>query len=216
MLIRVAVLVIALALASQLPAGIIFQENFDAQNGGVPQLALTSLTGWTITTSTPGVLNPNVDLIGAGSPVDPYPGRGLYVDMEGSQYDSQAPIGLNAKITTNQIFAPAKYALWFFLGNNSDVWFSGCTTCGQNNTLTVELGDFSQTFNATTAGQSIYLVFTTSVPGALSFENGGPVDATGAILDSIILAEIPEPGTLALTLGALAGLGVLFRRRRGA
>ena len=191
---------------SQLPAEVIFQDNFNTQNGGNYGLGITTLSGWIVTG--------NVDLKGAGLNMtvhDFYPGNGLYLDLDGSNIEG--PIGSNATIETEQLFGPDTYQLTFFLGVNPDIWFEGCTTCGLDNTLTVVLGNFTRTYNATAAGQNITAIFTTT-GGALSFANGGPVDATGSILDNVVLSTVPEPASMALTGGALLAFVLLMRRRR--
>lgn len=207
MLRRSAMLVVAsLVLFARLPAEVIFQDNFDAQNGGNYGLGITTLTGWIVTG--------NVDLKGAGLNMtahDFYPGNGLYLDLDGS--NTGGPIGSNATIETEMVFGPDVYQLTFFLGVNPDIWFQGCTTCGLDNTLTVAIGSFTRTYNATAAGQQITEVFTTT-GGALSFANGGPIDATGSILDNVVLSTVPEPATAALTAGALLAFTILVRRRR--
>jgi hypothetical protein len=185
------------AFHGQLFADVLFQDNFNTQNGGVPVLVVTTLSGWSVTG--------NVDLVGNGFH-DYYPGNGLYVDMEGSES--------NARIQTTASFAPGFYLLTFFLGNNWEVWRPECTTCGLDNTLTVTLGDFTRTYAATNAGQYVNVSFATTVAGPLTFEGGGPVDSTGGILDNVVLNAIPEPGSMALTGGALLGFVALLRRRR--
>ena len=53
-------------------AGVIFSDNFNAENGGTGVLNYNSFNNWTVTDGT-------VDLIGNGF-FDFYPGNGLYVD----------------------------------------------------------------------------------------------------------------------------------------
>lgn len=199
MLPRVVVVLVLLLVQGRLSADVLFQDNFNTQNGGVPQLVISTLSGWSVTG--------NVDLVGNGFH-DYYPGNGLYVDMEGSES--------NARIQTTASFAPGFYLLTFFLGNNWEVWREGCTTCGLDNTLTVTLGDFSRSYNATNSGQYVTASFATAISGPLSFEGGGPVDSTGAILDNVVLNSIPEPGSMALTGGALMVFVAFLRRRRRA
>ncbi len=157
-------------------------------------LNLPTLSQWTVDRD-------SIDLIGTGY-FDFYPGNGLYLDMDGSTGANS-----NGQITTLLSFGAGTYTVSFDLGNNPG---------GGNNSLTVSLGNWTETFFTTgyPALTTITRTFSTA-GGQLRFSQGGPSDQQGSILDNVSLqttSETPEPSTFALIgLGAVA-LG-FFRKR---
>jgi len=82
-------------------ADVILSDNFDAENGGTPQLNYFTFANFDVTAG-------SVDLIGNGY-FDAYPGNGLYVDSAGSN-------GQPGQITTTISFGAGTYDLTFLLG----------------------------------------------------------------------------------------------------
>ncbi|MCX6595656.1 MAG: hypothetical protein NTV70_04745 [Acidobacteria bacterium] len=181
-------------------AGTVFQDNFNTENGGNGQLNYTGLAQWTVDRD-------SIDLIGPGF-WDLYPGNGMYLDMDGSTGGSG-----NGKITTKMAFGAGSYTLMFDLGNNP----GGGSSI---NSLTVTLGNWSETFLTTgyPALTTITRNFSTT-GGNLVFEQGGPSDQQGTILDNVSLGTsgvqnvaTPEPGSLLLAASAAVTALVLRRR----
>lgn len=192
---RLSTLVAGLAMfASMSSAAVVFQDNFNSENGGSPVLNLPTLSQWTVDRD-------SIDLIGTGY-FDFYPGNGLYLDMDGSTGANS-----NGQITTLLSFGAGTYTVSFDLGNNPG---------GGNNSLTVSLGNWTETFFTTgyPALTTITRTFSTA-GGQLRFSQGGPSDQQGSILDNVSLqttSEAPEPSTFALIGLGAAALG-FFRKR---
>jgi hypothetical protein len=152
------------------------------------------------------VTSGSVDLIG-GIPTgfyDFYPGKGNYVDLDGSTRDKN-PAG---QITTKMSFAPGTYLLNFDLGGS---------TRGDSNTVRVTLGGFSQDITLGSAAGLTYhaVTFYTMMGGSLSFTNLGNSDNRGLILDNVQLSNaVPEPSTWAMMLIGFGGLAMMGSRRR--
>jgi hypothetical protein len=183
--------VAALAISSAANAAVIFSDNFNSET---QQLNYTGFANWTVSAG-------SVDLIGAPSFFNFYPGNGNYVDLDGST-GGQNPAGGS---TTNTVFAAGSYTLDFNLGGS---------TRGDTNTVRVVLGDFSQDITlASNAGFTLQSFTFTTTGGALSFTNLGPSDNLGLILDNVSVSAVPEPATWAMMLIGFAGLGYAARRR---
>lgn len=190
-----AIIVVSLMLVSGNSfASVIFQDNFNLENGGVYQTNYSNFTNWTVSDGT-------VDLIGAGSPYNYFPGNGLYVDLDGST-------GNAGKMTTKSTFGVGQYELQFDLG--------GCYVLNQNNTVTVSLGDYTENiilgrnFPLTTFIRDVYVSSPSSMN--LIFNHAGG-DNVGLILDNVKLTATPEPATMSLLGLGLAGL-IRLRKKR--
>jgi hypothetical protein len=183
--------------AGQAHAGVLLSDNFDSENGGAPQLNYYGFQNFTVTQG-------SVDLIGNGS-FDFYPGHGLYVDLNGSTYQS-------GTLASNAVFGPGSYTLSFEIGNNP--------SNQDPNSMTVSLGSYSQTYTRTgdVPLQLVTATFTTTTGGSLTF--GTPLsdsDNIGVVIDNVRLATAPtpEPSTFALAgLGGLGLAGYAYRRSR--
>lgn len=188
-----------LAAAGVAHAGIVFQDNFNGENGGAGQLNYAGFANWTVDNGT-------VDLIGNGF-FDLLPGNGLYVDMDGSTGNagrmlSSGPIN---------VVAGSSYTLSYQLAGNRrnsanesvsvQVNFGSLLNQTISLTQSTPFTTFTHTFIATSAG-----------PLSLSFEGAGG-DNIGMLLDNVKL-EVPEPGSLALVGLAMAGAAALRRRRQ--
>ncbi len=173
------------------------EDNFNTENGGIERLNYDGFANWNVTRG-------SVDLI--GSFFDPFPGNGLYVDLDGSTFNAGR---LESKITFT--LDPGEYVLKFDLGGS---------TRGDVNTVVVALGGvFSEEF--TLASNDPLTTITRNIPvstptsGNLSFDHSGS-DNIGLILDNVKLtleATVTichKPGTSAqktkvIPIEALAG-----------
>jgi hypothetical protein len=172
-------------------AGVVFQDNFNSENGGAGALNYFGFANWTVT-------NGSVDLIGNGF-FDFYPGNGLYVDLDGST-------GQAGTMQTNMVFAPGTYIVTFDLGGSQR---------GDTNTVNFSLGSFFDVFVELSADPLTPKTETVTLtsPSALSFQNLGG-DNIGAILDNVTVTLVPEPASLTLLGIATTGIvGYGWRRR---
>src|SRR5579871_75060 len=94
---------VAMALSVTAPANAtpIAPDDFNAENGGVPQLNYFGFGHYTVSSG-------SVDLIGNGY-YDAYPGNGLYVDVAGST-------GQYGALTTNTVYGAGHYEALLGLG----------------------------------------------------------------------------------------------------
>lgn len=177
-------------------AAVIFQDTFDAENGGVGVLNYTGFSNWTVT-------NGSVDLIGNGF-FDFQPGNGLYIDMDGSTS--------NAGLMTVDPIAvgPGNYTFEFDMAGN---W----RTTGLEQVQVSVFGASTTYLNFTVQAGSPNIPFThlafSFVVGApdlltFSFEGVGG-DNIGLLLDDVQLS-VPEPGVMVLLA---TGLAAVWRRR---
>lgn len=195
-----AVCALVLGLAAPASATVIFSESFDTS---LPSSSLNAtIPGWATSAGT-------VDYIKSGNfGINCLGGVGGCVDLDGSTnsgalFVSDASFGMLAGNT---------YELTF--------WLSGNQRGGGSDTVIVSLG--TSTLQVTRSPfdpfEQFTLLFTpnSNTSSVISFQHLGG-DNVGAILDGVTLTDlgapgIPEPGTMALLGGALAGLAYLRRR----
>ncbi len=173
----------------------LFQDNFEADNIGY---SLTSLSQWTMTDG-------SVDVIGAGSGYDFFPGNGKYIDLDGSTYNA----AVMQTLASFNLLAGSTYTLSFDLG--------GSARPDGDNSVTVSLGDFSETFtlasDAPLTSYSRQISMASNMTSHLIFDHAG-TDNMGLILDNVALsAPVPEPETWAMLVAGLALLGFNARRK---
>jgi hypothetical protein len=178
---------IGLLVCANAYASIIFQDNFNAENGGTGALNYNSFANWAVSQGT-------VDLIGGINFFDFYPGNGLYVDLDGST----SAAGL-FETQSSFLLQPGAYTLEFLLGGSQR---------GDTNLVTVALGSlYNDTFTVNSSDplalRTIPINVATPTSAILSFQNAGG-DNVGAILDNVKISTIPEPASL-----SLFGLGIL-------
>ena len=191
---------------------VIFCDNFDSENGGVGIKNFTGFTNWTVS-------NGSVDLIGFSGVGDSYwdllPGNGLYLDMDGSNWDA-------GKITSIPLSLEAgDYVLRFEVAGNQRSYGSDSILAqvGDGSLLneTISLSD-SDDFMSISISFTVDSATTTSI----SFEGIGG-DNVGLLLDNVCLlyndmsnpggSVVPAPG--AVLLGGI-GIGIVgwLRRRK--
>ena len=197
----IATLLLATVCLSQTAsAGVVFEDNFDNENGGLAGLNYTTFDNWTVGSGT-------VDVIG-NNMFDPIGLTGLYVDLDGSTQAGGTLVSRPLNL------AAGTYQLEFDLaGNNRNP---------NADTINVTFANYSETFVLDSSDP--FRTFTRIVEltadevTALSFEDIGG-DDNGALLDNVRIMglspnPVPEPASVALFgLGAL-GVGLALHRRR--
>jgi hypothetical protein len=171
-------------------ATLLFEDDFNSENGGVGALNYAGFSKWTVSDGT-------VDLIGNGY-FDFQPGYGLYVDMDGSTRNA-------GKMTSTEInLSPGSYTLSFDLAGN----YRNAEL--EEVTVQVAMGNlFGGTYSLTQ--DTPFTTFTEVITVGsdqwvkISFEGSGG-DNIGMLLDNVKLetAAVPEPATL-----FLLGLGIM-------
>lgn len=179
-------------------AGVIFQDDFNAEAGaeGASALNYTSFSNWTVSEGTVDVVASGDYSIGCAG------GDGKCVDLDGST--GNAGILRSIALTLN----PGTYTLSFDISGNQ--------RGHADDSMVVTLGGFLDetfTLSASDPWQTIIrnITVTAETTDYLVFNHDGG-DNIGILLDNVSL--VPEPGTLALLgLGMLA-LGASRRNKQ--
>jgi hypothetical protein len=197
--------VAAAVLAAQaVQANTVLSDNFnsDAQTlNWSGDSTFTSLPG--PSSQGPGLAS--VDLIGTGF-FNLDPGNGNYVDLDGTTGWGNLPYA--GILQSNASFGAGKYTLSFDLGGNE----RGATSQTTNIYLGSTLVD-SLTLNSGSAF-TLYTYTVDTTGGNLVFDEMGPSDQQGNILDNVTLNSVPEPASWAMMLLGVAAIGGVMRRSR--
>jgi hypothetical protein len=199
----IVVAMVALAVAATAHAGLLFSDNFNAENGGASTTNYSGFAKWTVS-------NGSVDLCqGSGTGdcvVSIAVSDGLFLDMDGTLPTPDA-----GKLTSNTTFSLVPgltYTLSFDLAGNQRF--------DQVDSITVAVGTaYSETFTipylqAFTTYTKTFSV-TASTVASISFDHAGG-DNVGILLDNVSFS-VPAPPGLALLAAALV-LGVFAPGRR--
>lgn len=177
-------------------AGVIFQDDFNAEAGaeGASALNYTSFSNWTVSEGT-------VDVVASGNySIGCAGGDGKCVDLDGST--GNAGILRSIALTLD----PGTYTLSFDISGNQ--------RGHADDSMVVTLGGFLDetfTLSASDPWQTIIrsITVTAETTDYLVFNHDGG-DNIGILLDNVSL--VPEPGTLALIgLGLISLGGARFR-----
>ena len=180
---------------------VLLNDNFDTENGGIPQLNYFGLANFNVANAGTGGA---VDLIGNGS-FDFYPGNGLYVDICGSS----SACGV---LTTKQTFGAGDYTITLGIAGNARV--------NATDAVNVSFGPLSASFPLTRSQIATEVEnVTLSAPSALTISDQGLL---GPLIGDILLsvrietaggAAVPEPASLALLSASLICFAAIRRRR---
>ncbi len=175
-------------------ATLIFSDNFNDENGGHFALNYYPFTNWDVTRG-------SVDLNGIGF-FDPFPGNGLYADMDGSTFSS----GRMESKTTFTLNPGTTYVLQYDLGGNQ--------RGAADNTVQVSLAGFSVTHvvaeDLPLTTFTDYITVATLESGKLIFDQIGNNNNQGATLDNVSLYTVADPDPVPVPATVLLfGTGLL-------
>jgi hypothetical protein len=168
----------------------VFSDNFNSYS---PSLNWAPSANCAVTSG-------SVDLIGANSGFDFFPGNGGYVDLDGTT-------GAPGTLQTVPSFAADNYTLTFDLG--------GSARNDGSKTTVITLGSFTTSITlASTDPYQLYTLNFLTTGGQLSFADlAGGNNNIGNVLDNVsLLAAVPEPSTCAMMILGFFGVGFLAYR----
>jgi hypothetical protein len=153
------------------PGAVLLSDDMDDENNGVAKTNYTGFENWNVTRQC-------VDLHGPGS-IDPMPGNGLYIDMDGS-CDSAG------RMESKEVFdlGVKTYKLEMVIGGNNQN--------ASTDEMTITLGSWSETitvpadepFNIRT-----YTIAVTAATNARLILDHAGADKQGILIDAIRLSE---------------------------
>lgn len=153
------------------PGAVLLADDMDDENNGVARTNYTGFENWNVTRQC-------VDLHGPGS-IDPMPGNGLYVDMDGS-------CATAGRMESKEVFALGvkTYRLEMVIGGNNQN--------ASTDEMTITLGSWSETitvpadepFNIRT-----YTIAVTAATNARLILDHAGADKQGILIDAIRLSE---------------------------
>jgi hypothetical protein len=198
-----------LAAASTASAGVVLQDNFNAD---AQMLNWTGDATFSSLPQPPVNGQPSTDLIGTGF-FDLQPGNGNYVDLDGSTGYGNLPFA--GVLVSNATFGPGSYTLSFDLAGNLRGAPAQTTFVGMINGGVPQL--VAALTPANTDPFALHTYSFSTAGGQLYFVDPGPSDQQGNLLDNVTLSStVPEPAAWALMLIGFAGLGAATRSRRAA
>jgi hypothetical protein len=161
------------SLAAVDEATVLVTDNFDAENNSAGVFNWTTFANW-------NVLDGCVDLHGNGF-VDVQPGKGLYVDLDGS-----CDAGGTIETKTAFTLQPGNYVLEF--------WMAGNQRIENPDTVLVSLGSYQEQFVKQQRDPFALVTRNISVPSQVTarirFQNLGG-DGRGALVDLVRLRRVP-------------------------
>jgi hypothetical protein len=111
-------------------------------------------------------------------------------------------------LQSNASFGAGKYTLSFDLGGNARGAPAQTTEVFLGSTLVASL-----TLNSDSP-LTLYTFTTTTTGGNLVFDELGPSNQQGNILDNVTMNSVPEPASWAMMLLGLGAIGATLRRSR--
>ncbi len=186
-----------------------FEDTTNFVNQGNDTMSLLngdmSMTGWTVT-------GDSLAWIGPANPFGGSASDGSYF-LDLTDYPNGPPFGGVSQTISTQ--TGSVYTLTFDLGSSSSY--------GLPAAITATAGSTSQTFTSTLTGTNNWESETMTFIGTGSPTTITLIGSAGNAyigLDNVSLTAtsrgVPEPGTWALLLGGIGGLGAVLRRRRAA
>ena len=182
-------------------AALIFFDDFDSYNSGVPWYGGGN---WT-------VIEASVDMIGVGTPWDLIPGNGRYVDTDGSTGNAGAIESIGIAL------APGDYILSYDVAGNQR---NSATDSFDVLVDSGSLVNYTQTAAGNAPFTKVTIPFTvsTATTATIIFDGAGN-DNVGLLLDNVGLetvevAIVPVPGAILLGAIGMACVGVLRKRRK--